>query len=49
MNDMFIFERPQWEIMLDAVKPGSDLSAIRFLTALESEDETLWRKHLRRS
>ncbi len=39
MNDMFFFERPQWELLLDTVEPGGELSAIRFLTALESEDE----------
>ena len=39
MNDMFSFERAEWELLLDAVKPGSSLSAMRLLSALETADE----------
>lgn len=39
MNDAFTFERPDWELLLEGLKPGSTLSAIRFLAALEPEDE----------
>lgn len=39
MNDVFSFERPDWELLTDALQPGSTLSAVQFLAALESEDE----------
>lgn len=39
MNDAFIFERPDWELLLDTVQPGGSLSALRFLSALESESD----------
>lgn len=41
MNDMFSFEPTPWELMLNSLQPGSTLSAVRFLSALEAEDETV--------
>lgn len=38
MND-FSFERPAWELVTDRLQPGDSLSAARFLTLLEGEDE----------
>ena len=40
MNDMFSFERTEWDLLLDSVKPGSSLSAVRLLAALEAADES---------
>lgn len=40
MNDMFTFDRPGWELLLDSLQPGSSVSAIRLLTVLESEEES---------
>lgn len=40
MNDMFTFSRADWELLLDAAQPRGTLSAIRFLSALEPEDES---------
>lgn len=41
MNDMFSFEPTPWELLLNSLQPGSTLSAVRFLSALEAEDETV--------
>lgn len=40
MNDMFTFERPDWELLVDSLEPGSTLSALRLLEVLEPEDDT---------
>ena len=40
MNDMFTFDRPDWELLLDTLQSGCSVSAIRLLTALESEEES---------
>lgn len=40
MNDMFTFERQDWELLLDSLQPGGSVSAIRLLTALEPEEES---------
>lgn len=40
MNDWdFTFERPEWEVAVDALRPGDSLSALRLLALLEGEDE----------
>lgn len=39
MNDMFSFERSEWELLLETVKPGGSLSAVRLRSALEAEDD----------
>lgn len=36
----FCFERTPWEITADSLRDGDTLSAVRFLTLLEGEDET---------
>jgi len=41
MNDMFTFERADWELLLDSLEPGSTLSALRLLTVLEHGDEAV--------
>lgn len=41
MNDMFSFEPTPWELLLNSLQPGSALSAVRFLSALEAEDEAV--------
>lgn len=40
MNDMFTFAPSALELLVDAVKPGSLLPALRLLSAAEEEDET---------
>ncbi len=40
MNDMFTFERPDWELLIDSLQPHSTLSAVRLLAALEKEEES---------
>ena len=40
MNDLFYFEPASWELLLDSLKPGSVLSAMRLLSALEPEDDS---------
>lgn len=41
MNDLeFTFERSIWEEAIDALNPGDGISATRFLTLVESADET---------
>lgn len=40
MSEMFSFEPTPWELLLNSLRPGSSLSAVRFLSALEAEDET---------
>jgi RNA polymerase primary sigma factor len=35
----FEFEKSPWDLALEALKPGDRISAIRFLTLLEGEDE----------
>ena len=40
MNTLdFSFEKTPWELYLDAARPGSSLSALRFLALLESEND----------
>lgn len=39
-SDMFSFDIPAWELMLQGVSTGEKLSAIRLLTALEGEEES---------
>ncbi len=40
MNTMdFSFEKTPWELYMDTARPGSRLSAVRFLTLLESEND----------
>lgn len=39
MNDMFTFERPDWELLLDSLRPANQLSAVLLLSVLEPEDE----------
>jgi len=39
MNDMFSFERADWELLVDALRPGASVSAVRMLNALEAESE----------
>lgn len=39
MNDMFTFDRPDWELLVDQLQPGSSVSAIRLLSVLETEEE----------
>ena len=40
MNDLdFTFEATPWELTLETLKPGGKLSAARFLTLMEGEDE----------
>ena len=40
MNDLeFIFDRPEWEQAFADLQPGDSLSAVRFLTVLEQEEE----------
>ena len=40
MNDMdFTFEATPWELTLDTLVPGGSLSAARFLTLMEGEDQ----------
>ena len=38
--NMFEFEAPAWEPVFDGLEPGSSLSAVRFLTLMEGEEET---------
>lgn len=41
MNQLdFSFERAPWELLLDGLRSGGKLSAVRLLTALEGEDES---------
>ena len=40
MNDMFTFEPTALELLLDSLKPGSVLSALRLLQAAEREDDS---------
>ena len=41
MNDLdFTFEESPWELTLDNLRRGDKLSAARFLTLMEGEDET---------
>jgi len=40
MNDMFAFEPTALELLLDSLKPGTVLSALRLLTAAEREDDS---------
>ena len=41
MNEMdFTFEQSPWELLLENLRSGSSISAIRLLNALEGEDET---------
>ena len=40
MNDMFTFDRPDWELLLDSLQPGCSVNAVRLLAALETEDES---------
>lgn len=41
MNELdFTFERSPWELLLDNLRPGGSISAVRLLTALEEEDES---------
>ena len=35
----FMFDTPAWVLALDALRPGTDLSAVRFLTMMEQETE----------
>jgi len=37
----FTFERAPWELLLDGLRSDSTLSAVRLLTALEGEDESV--------
>ena len=39
MNDEFILEASAWELMLEKLKYGDSLSASRFLTLMEGEDD----------
>lgn len=39
MNDLFSFGRADWEHLIDALRPGSSVSALRMLNALEAESE----------
>ena len=40
MNDMdFSFEATPWELTMETLKPGDQLSAARFLTLMEGEEE----------
>lgn len=39
MNDMFVFERTEWELLLDSLRPGDKVSALRLLSALEAEEQ----------
>lgn len=39
MNDMFTFERTEWELLLDSLRPGDKVSAMRLLSALEAEEQ----------
>ena len=40
MNDMFTFEPTALELLLDSLKPGAVLSALRLLQAAEQEDDS---------
>jgi len=43
MNDFcFEQERSSWEVTLDFLRSGDSISAVRFLTLLEGEDEYAW-------
>ena len=39
MNDMFTFEATPWELALEEIPAGGSISAVRFLTLLEGENE----------
>ena len=40
MNDMFSFEQSQWELLEQRLKKGSTLSALRFLSVFEQDEES---------
>ena len=46
MND-FVFDRPAWEPELEAIEMGGSLSAARFLTLMEGEEEETVKDALR--
>lgn len=37
----FVFEKASWELLLDSLKPGDTLPAMRLLAALEEEDDEM--------
>lgn len=43
-----VFDRPQWEMVIDTIRSGSNLSASRFLAMMESEPEDALEEALER-